>query len=137
MIYDYVVTKPSLDNNTLTHYGVKGMKWRRSRKKNIVPGTSIPYVDDHSWNAYDRASYEKNQKMIHRWKMDHNNQYRAKNQSEFIKSHRPKRTDIVVGRNLMKKNLTAHAPITSLKKNPKYKDRPTLTPKFVKYKKKR
>ena len=32
MIYDYVVTKPPLNEDTLTHYGVKGMKWRKKRK---------------------------------------------------------------------------------------------------------
>ena len=32
MIYDYVVTKPPLNEDTLTHYGVKGMKWRKRKK---------------------------------------------------------------------------------------------------------
>ncbi len=33
MIYDYVVTKPPLNEDTLTHYGVKGMKWRKRKAK--------------------------------------------------------------------------------------------------------
>lgn len=37
-MYDYIITKPSLDEDTLAHYGVKGMKWgkRKSRKRNIT-----------------------------------------------------------------------------------------------------
>ncbi len=136
MIYDYVSIKPPLNENTLTHYGVKGMKWKRSRKKKIVSGTSTPYIDDHNWNAHDRSVYERNQKMLHKWKMDHDNHYRTQKQSEFTKDKRPKINDIIVGNKLMKKNLTAHVPLNNLNKNPKYKDKPKLTPKFVKYKKK-
>lgn len=33
-MYDYIITKPPLDEDTLTHYGVKGMRWRRRKKKN-------------------------------------------------------------------------------------------------------
>ena len=29
--YDYVITKPDLNEDTLTHYGVKGMKWKRRK----------------------------------------------------------------------------------------------------------
>ena len=28
MIYDYITTKPPLDEDTLAHYGIKGMKWK-------------------------------------------------------------------------------------------------------------
>lgn len=31
--YDYIITKPPLDENTLAHYGVKGMKWKRHKNR--------------------------------------------------------------------------------------------------------
>lgn len=31
--YDYVITKPPLEEDTLAHYGIKGMKWRRRKTK--------------------------------------------------------------------------------------------------------
>lgn len=33
MIYDYVVTKPPLNEETLAHYGIKGMKWKKRKAK--------------------------------------------------------------------------------------------------------
>lgn len=46
--YDYVIYKPELNEDTLAHYGVKGMKWRKvkakisslknkNKKKNLSP----------------------------------------------------------------------------------------------------
>ena len=35
MIYDYVINKPSLDD-ALEHYGVKGMKWKKHKKKKDI-----------------------------------------------------------------------------------------------------
>lgn len=32
MVYDYVTTKPELNEETLMHYGIKGMKWRKHIK---------------------------------------------------------------------------------------------------------
>lgn len=29
MVYDYVITKPELNEETLMHFGIKGMKWRK------------------------------------------------------------------------------------------------------------
>lgn len=34
--YDYVITKPPLDEDTLAHYGVKGMKWHKHLKRKIA-----------------------------------------------------------------------------------------------------
>lgn len=31
-IYDYVTSKPELDENLLMHYGIKGMKWKKRLK---------------------------------------------------------------------------------------------------------
>lgn len=31
-IYDYIITKPELNEDTLAHYGVKGMRWRNRKK---------------------------------------------------------------------------------------------------------
>lgn len=51
MDYDYVITKPDLNEDTLAHYGVKGMKWRKhkaktkSAKKNSL--LDEIYSDDH------------------------------------------------------------------------------------------
>lgn len=37
MIYDYIIEKPPLNEDTLAHYGVKGMKWRhRKGRKSTV-----------------------------------------------------------------------------------------------------
>ena len=36
--YDYIINKPELNEDTLAHYGVKGMKWRR-RKGSTVAGS--------------------------------------------------------------------------------------------------
>lgn len=33
MTYDYVTTKPELNEDTLQHYGVKGMKWRHRKAR--------------------------------------------------------------------------------------------------------
>ncbi len=41
-MYDYIITKPELNEDTLAHFGIKGMKWKRhkkrpiSRKKNVT-----------------------------------------------------------------------------------------------------
>ena len=46
LTYDYIISKPPLDENTLTHYGVKGMKWKRHKAKKVamaryqIPGSS-------------------------------------------------------------------------------------------------
>lgn len=31
--YDYIISKPELNEDTLAHYGVKGMKWRKHKAK--------------------------------------------------------------------------------------------------------
>lgn len=31
-MYDYIITKPELNEDTLAHYGVKGMRWRNRKK---------------------------------------------------------------------------------------------------------
>lgn len=31
MYYDYITSKPPLNEDTLAHYGVKGMKWKRRK----------------------------------------------------------------------------------------------------------
>ena len=36
MNYDGVITKPELNEETLTHYGVKGMKWRKRKAKGVT-----------------------------------------------------------------------------------------------------
>ena len=33
--YDYVITKPELNEETLAHYGVKGMKWHKRLKSKL------------------------------------------------------------------------------------------------------
>lgn len=32
-MYDYIIEKPELNEETLAHYGVKGMKWNKSKNK--------------------------------------------------------------------------------------------------------
>lgn len=32
MVYDYIITKPELNEDTLAHYGIKGMKWHKKLK---------------------------------------------------------------------------------------------------------
>lgn len=38
MIYDYVQTKPPLNEETLAHYGVKGMRWGHRKRQLIESG---------------------------------------------------------------------------------------------------
>ena len=40
MVYDYITTKPPLDEETLMHYGVKGMKWGQRKQQLISKGMS-------------------------------------------------------------------------------------------------
>lgn len=40
MAYDYVITKPPLNEETLMHYGVKGMRWGRRKQQLISQGYS-------------------------------------------------------------------------------------------------
>lgn len=30
-MYDYIIEKPELNEDTLTHYGIKGMKWKKRK----------------------------------------------------------------------------------------------------------
>lgn len=41
-MYDYIIEKPELNEETLAHYGIKGMKWRKvkNRIKNSLPGAA-------------------------------------------------------------------------------------------------
>lgn len=43
MEYDYIINKPELNEETLAHYGVKGMKWkhRKARMKTAANGVLI------------------------------------------------------------------------------------------------
>lgn len=43
--YDYIITKPPLDENTLVHYGVKGMKWRHHKKRTTRSSRSLRRQD--------------------------------------------------------------------------------------------
>jgi len=63
MTYDYIITKPNLDEDLLMHYGVKGMKWRKrkgttskplSRKKKITgDGKGIKVKKDQPYRVRD------------------------------------------------------------------------------------
>lgn len=46
--YDYIINKPELNEDTLAHYGIKGMKWRKRKgSKNSKPFNKEKYVADH------------------------------------------------------------------------------------------
>lgn len=76
--YDYVITKPELNEETLMHYGVKGMKWRKlkgriqslktkaSRKKKGMRPEEVSYnngaygigiTDDGKANSRTKTQY--------------------------------------------------------------------------------
>ena len=40
MVYDGVITKPELNEDTLAHYGIKGMKWKKRLKNAYYRGKS-------------------------------------------------------------------------------------------------
>lgn len=40
MTYDYIITKPPLDEETLMHFGVKGMRWGHRKQQLIAGGMS-------------------------------------------------------------------------------------------------
>lgn len=42
-MYDYIITKPELNEDTLAHYGIKGMKWKKRKDKK----RKDKYVADH------------------------------------------------------------------------------------------
>lgn len=58
MNYDYIITKPELNEGTLAHYGVKGMKWRhrKGRTKNDLrsdrPRSRVRNVTGQGTGAY-------------------------------------------------------------------------------------
>lgn len=63
MTYDYVITKPPLDEDTLTHYGVVGMRWgvRRDLKKyGTISGKTKKKIN----KALSKASYRKTRRML-------------------------------------------------------------------------
>lgn len=47
MIYDYIITKPPLNEDTLAHYGVKGMKWKKRKAKKKSQKQKDDYVASH------------------------------------------------------------------------------------------
>lgn len=64
MIYDYVQTKPELDEDLLIHYGIPGMKWanhiykswrsKRAGKKLIKKHAKARKSAEKIWNKYTR-----------------------------------------------------------------------------------
>lgn len=66
--YDYIITKPPLDEDTLAHYGIKGMKWRKRKtkkkissiKKNKNNGKMYSIngklVSEEEWNENQKAN---------------------------------------------------------------------------------
>ena len=38
MMYDYIIEKPELNEDTLAHYGIKGMKWKNHVRKVLING---------------------------------------------------------------------------------------------------
>lgn len=40
MTYDYIITKPELCEETLAHYGVKGMKWKYHKSPGSYPNSA-------------------------------------------------------------------------------------------------
>lgn len=66
-MYDYVTTKPDLDDVFIAHYGVKGMKWRRRKAssfskevKNMRRGGSHRFdEDDEETNSRIKKAFRK------------------------------------------------------------------------------
>lgn len=63
MEYDYIISKPPLDEDTLTHYGVLGMRWgvRRDIKKT---GSISKKTKKKISDAMSKASYGKTKRML-------------------------------------------------------------------------
>lgn len=53
MTYDYIITKPPLNEDTLAHYGVKGMKWRQHNKAMYQKTGSEAYKILSEWSDKD------------------------------------------------------------------------------------
>ena len=56
-MYDYIITKPELNEDTLAHYGVKGMKWRKRHAKkisrNVVKGKKVHGNNERMYDRLD------------------------------------------------------------------------------------
>lgn len=85
MIYDYVITKPNLDD-ALEHFGVKGMKWkkRKGRKKEDLK-SKLLWMDSRIMNKGSRMESEKFQKTLDNTKKRVMGVKKAKRMSGMIK----------------------------------------------------
>lgn len=64
MIYDYVIEKPELNENTLAHYGIKGMKWKNhiGRKLSVLDILNSQKTKSLMKLASGKSSYSTNNK---------------------------------------------------------------------------
>lgn len=114
----------------LSHYGVKGMKWKkpRSRDKKVISGES----SIKKTQSMDDLAYEKNQQMLKKYHYDNDLRYKMKVDSERIKKARHRSTNTF----WPKKNasLKKRGPVLSKhpKKMIKWKDKPKISPKIKK-----
>ncbi len=53
MSYDYIIEKPPLNEDTLAHYGVKGMKWRHHNKAMYYKTGAEAYKILSEWSDKD------------------------------------------------------------------------------------
>ena len=91
MIYDGIITKPPLDEDTLAHYGVKGMKWKVRKAKNkirVSKATTSHLIDDYldgrmnTMLPSDREDAEKNR--IYFYKTNSSNDKSKKSNTDKI-----------------------------------------------------
>lgn len=108
MIYDYVQTKPELNDDLLMHYGVKGMKWHKHLKSRVAgyklktkhaKNRAIKNYVEGNKQGWLANAYAKMKKKISQYKKTRTEKLKTKQAKDWIKkgarkSYKSRKKDI-------------------------------------------